>query len=199
MVSPYAFLIMPAQGKRPSASTLRRRDRIAQILADNVEMPTPCSRCSEGGLKCVVEVATGYCAGCIRARSRCSLVLTKTERAEMRVDQSRIRLRLLEVEAEAARLRLELAQAEEKEKVRVRQEAESIRELEELEAAAGISASELSDLELPLVADSGWSQANFDDFLNSSLLAAFPLDLEAEGWLCGSPPLASEPPVSAGA
>jgi hypothetical protein len=89
-------------------STVNFHRRVALILATGSEMPDPCDRCKKEGLRCVVELSTGYCAYCIRARSRCSLVFSDTERGEIDREERAKRVLLLQAEADAARLRLEL-------------------------------------------------------------------------------------------
>src|SRR4051794_5218128 len=126
---------MPKTSK-PS-STDRRHARVADILDADIAMPTPCDRCKENGLKCVVELSTGFCAYCIRAKARCSLVLTRTERQELKVEQRRARLRIAQLEAELSAEKLKLLEAEEKERCRILEDIASTAELEQLEVAAG--------------------------------------------------------------
>lgn len=186
----------------PRRSTKYRADRFERILLDNVTMPTPCGRCKEKATKCIVELSTGFCLSCIRARVRCDLHLSRTEWDEIKSEQRIAELRVAKAEAELANARLALLESKEKERRRILEDIASTEELEELENAAGLSA--LAPVVEPdppnLGADSGWLQANFDSFLDSSfLLAASPSGLGAVDWPGGSPPPVSEPAVSSNA
>ena len=188
-------------------STRKYRDRVTYILRKGVEMAIPCSRCKEKGLRCVVELSTGFCAFCIRSRNRCSLVLTNTERNEMDEKRRQTELDVARLEASLAVKRLELLELKEKQRVRELEDIASTEELERLERAAGIRIPSPSPERNigpitgspDLWADLGWSQADFNSFDPSFLLVASPLGPEVAGLLDGSPSPVSEPAVSSGA
>lgn len=201
---------MPRNTARRSTTNFHRR--IALVLATGYEMPDPCARCKKEGLKCVVELSTGYCAYCIRAKARCSLVFSDTERGEFDREERVKRVLLLQAEADAARLRLELELLKEKRYGREREEIAATEELERLEDAAGMpkelppweSVARTADLDFldpePL-ADLGWSQADPTFFVDSFLDASFlplPLDFEFGGSFGGTFLPLPELPVSSG-
>lgn len=193
---------MPKVQKAPAGprSTRYNRERFDRILAEDVTMPTPCGRCKEKGLRCVVELSTGFCAYCIRAQVRCDLVLTNTEYRELKEEQRQARLDIARLEAQLAARRLALLESEEKERLRVLASIASNRELEQLEVAAGIrdptppaspSGGTVSTVvPLPLQPESstdfGWLQGDFlpsfdpslsyDPFAFLELPDALPLD-----------------------
>jgi hypothetical protein len=195
-------------------STVNFHRRVALILATGSEMPDPCDRCKKEGLRCVVELSTGYCAYCIRARSRCSLVFSDTERGEIDREERAKRVLLLQAEADAARLRLELELLKEKRYRREREEIAATEELERLEDEAGMPKASLSPepvtrtadsdfLEPEPLADLGWSQADFNSFVDPSFLDASlllpPWDFELGGSFGGILSPRPELPVSSGA
>ena len=160
-------------------STVNYHRRVALVLAAGFEMPEPCSRCKKEGLRCVVELSTGYCAYCIRAKARCSLVFSDTERKELDREERAKRMLLLQAEADAARLRLELELLRERRFSREREEIDATEELERLEDEAGMPkeslepiarTADLDFLDLEPLADLGWSQADFTSFVDPSIL-----------------------------
>jgi hypothetical protein len=197
-----------------SRSAEKQRSRFENILDRGMEAPSPCKRCVEKKLKCLVELSTGFCAYCIRAKSRCSLVLTNTERREMRDEQRAAQLRIARAEAELAAARVALLEAEEKERIRELEDIVATEELGFLEKAAGIRSPSPSPepvtrtagldlLDPEPSADLGWLQADFTSFVDPSFLAAsfafLPSDFEIGGSFGDNRSPGIELPVSSGA
>lgn len=188
--------------------------RIARILATGLEMVVPCSRCEKEGLKCVPELTTGYCAYCIRAKARCSLVFSDTERKEIDDAQGAKELQLLRAKAEASRLELEIAELKAKKRKRELEEIVAMEELERLEDEAGMPKDLLLPEPVKRTADStvldsgpftdlGWLQADLTSFTDPSFLdASFllpPWDFSIVGSFGGTLLPESGLPVSSGA
>jgi hypothetical protein len=195
-------------------STVNYQRRVALVFETGSEMPDPCQRCKKEGLKCVVELSTGYCAFCIRSRARCSFVFSDTERGEISREEQKKRVLLLQAEADAARLRLELELLKEKRYNREREEIAANEELERLEDEAGMPkdvplpepvarTANLDSLDLESLADFGWSQADLTSFVDPSFLEAsfafLPLDFEYGGSFGDNRSPGIELPVSSGA
>jgi hypothetical protein len=195
--------------KESARSTILRRKRVDTVLLTGPEMPDPCHRCKKEGLRCVVELSTGYCAFCIQSKSRCSYVFSDTERGEIERERREKKSLLLRAEAEAARLRLELDDLEQKQFAREREEIAATEELERLERAAGLHTPEAVNrtadpiLDPGSRADFGWSQDDFTSFVDPSFLAAsfafLPSDFEIGGSFGDSRSPGIELPVSSGA
>jgi len=62
-----------------SASSLRRKRLADRVERAFNEMPSPCSRCSSRGLKCLVDLSSGRCSECIRSGRKCDLVVTDSD------------------------------------------------------------------------------------------------------------------------
>lgn len=195
-------------------STVNSQRRVALILATGSEMPNPCGRCKKEGLRCVVELTTGYCAYCIRAKARCSLVFSDTERKELDDQQRATQLRIARAEAELAAAKLLLLEVGERRRQRELEEIAATEELERLEDAAGMPkelpspepvarTADLDFLDPEPLADLGWSQADFTSFVDPAFLDASlllqPWDFELGGSFGGTYSPVPELPVSSGA
>jgi hypothetical protein len=143
--------------------------RLARIEEANLVMPSPCGRCKEKGLGCKIELTTGFCVECIRARVQCDLFLTNAEWGEIKDGQQKATLRVARAEAELAVAKVILLEAQEKESRRVLEDIASTEKLEKLEEAAGIRA-----IDAVPITDSGWSQAIFTLFTDPSFLDLLP-------------------------
>jgi hypothetical protein len=176
-------------------------------------MVVPCGRCKRMDLKCVPELTTGYCAYCIRAKARCSLVFSDTERKELDDEQLATRLRIARAKAELAAAKLSLLENEAKKRRRELEEIAAMEELERLEDEAGMPkdvpllelvacTANLDSLDPEPLADLGWLQADFTSFVDPLFLNAssllLPLDFKLLGSFSGSFLLLSELPVLLG-
>jgi hypothetical protein len=79
---------------------------------------------------------TGYCAFCIRAKARCSLVFLDIERREINNKQQATKLRIARAKAELAATELSLLESEAKRRGQELKEITAIEELEQLEDKA---------------------------------------------------------------
>ena len=91
-------------------------------------MLVPCLQCKKEGLRCVVKLLTSYCAYCICAKARCSLVFSNTKRGKFNCKERAKRLLLLKAKANAARLYLKLEELKEKRFSCKREEIAAIKE-----------------------------------------------------------------------
>jgi hypothetical protein len=64
----------------PCYLTVTYNKQVALILAIRLKIVVPYSCYKRLGLKCVIKLTTRYCAFCICAKARCSLVFSNTKR-----------------------------------------------------------------------------------------------------------------------
>ena len=76
--------------KSKTSSTARRKNLVATILREGVEM-RPCTNYIKAGERCVADRAYNKCAGCVRtAKASCDLVVSQKDWDKL--DNERIRL-----------------------------------------------------------------------------------------------------------
>ncbi|KAF2182899.1 hypothetical protein K469DRAFT_222365 [Zopfia rhizophila CBS 207.26] len=103
-------------------------------------MPSPCSRCRDNDLQCLVNPASGRCSECVDRNVKCDLVVTQPEWNRLDRDKKKLQeqLRRAQEETVAARsreLRLhrQLAQIDSREKEMFQRELASIDEVRAME------------------------------------------------------------------
>ena len=101
-------------------------------------MLVPCLQYKKKSLRCIVKLLTSYCAYCIYAKARCSLVFSNTKRGKFNREERAKQLLLLKAKANTARLYFKLEELKEKRFSCKREEIAAIEELKRLEDAAEI-------------------------------------------------------------
>jgi len=132
-----------------------------------------CERCEKENLQCFVSTQTGECVGCTAAHSRCSLFVPEDKWEKIQEEKRQRQLEIARLEAQLAQSRLKLLETEEtarsyaKRDLAVLDVQDKSQEEGEADSAPGAAPAEPSMFSP--VADLGWSQAEYDHSLLSSV------------------------------
>ena len=121
-------------------------------------MPSPCKRCRDRGLECLVDVCSGRCQNCVASHKSCDLLVTLAEFNKMAAAKEKLQRQVREAEehleeveeqaleqirtarAKVRRLRKQLHRVDDKERAAISSEAERIVEAEAEEEASALLA-----------------------------------------------------------
>jgi len=149
---------------KPRVLETRVEDLSKAISRRCRDMPTPCGRCKQLGLRCQVEVSSGRCTTCASQHKTCDLRVTYQEFQKLASVREKLEREMEEAEQELSdaedraqkarakvrRLRKTLRRAEQKEAKKLEWEIVSLEEVEKLTAeAVGSATLELPDLSTP--------------------------------------------------